>query len=237
MKPAILNISKLTKLFGKERVLDQVSLTVDHGDVFCLLGPNGSGKTTMISCVLSLLTSDAGEVALFDVPHSLSANKRIGVVLEDDGFFRDMSVEKNLEIVCLLKGVSYDLIPDILERLSLLEHRRKRVKKLSQGMRKRLSIACSLIDDPELLIWDEPYNSLDPSGFQLVRQLLSEMKSKGKTIIVSTHLLDEVKKAGTKVGLIYEGVMKEVLCSSEIEQKYGTLEQFYFHHVTAQIRK
>ncbi len=234
MKHAPISISTLTKSFCKQKVLNQISLTVDHGEVFCLLGPNGSGKTTMINCLLSLLHPDEGEIKIFGETKSTRSNKRIGVVLENDGFFRDMSVQKNLELVCLLKGVSFDRIPEILDKFSLLEHRKKRIKTLSLGMRQRLSFASSLIDDPELIVWDEPYNGLDPSGFELVRQMISEMRNHGKTILISTHLLDQVRKTATKVGLIFNGALKEVLRISEIEKKYSTMEQYYFYHVENQ---
>ncbi len=227
----VLNISKLSKSFGEDRILNQVSLSVNHGDVFVLLGPNGSGKTTMINCVLSLLNHDAGEIKLFGEYKNVQSNKRMGVLMEQDGFFQDMSVEKNLKIVCLIKRVPFEAIPEVLNKVSLFEHRKKRIKKLSQGMRKRLAIACSLVGNPDLLIWDEPYNSLDPPGFKLVRQLVEELNNQGKTLFISTHLLDEAKRIGTRVGLIHQGVMKEVMGRNDIDKKYTTMDEFFFHHI------
>ena len=228
----MIELQKLNKAFGKLKILDNVSLSVDHGDVFCLLGPNGSGKTTMINCILSLLKPQSGNIKLFEQENIIAAKKRIGVIMEEDGFYLDMSAEKNLKVVCLIKGVSFDVIPKLLEKVDLTEHRKKRVKKLSQGMRKRLAIASSLIGDPELLIWDEPYNSLDPLGFKFMRELISELQAKGKTIFISTHLLDEAQRSGTKVGLIYKGQIKEILDKQQIVRNYGSMNEFFFHNMT-----
>lgn len=229
----MIEISNLNKYFNNSIILNQVSLSVDRGDVFCLLGPNGSGKTTMINCLLSLLKPQKGEIKLFGQEDIISAKKRIGVIMEEDGFYRDMSAEKNLKVVCLIKSVSLEVIPALLEKVGLTDQRKKRVKKLSQGMRKRLAIASSLIGDPELLIWDEPYNSLDPLGFQFMRNLIVELQSNGKTLFISTHLLDEVQKSGTKVGLIYNGQIKEVLKNQEISDKYKTMDNFFFSNMPA----
>jgi len=227
----MIEIHNLNKSFGNSIILNQVSLSVGHGDVFCLLGPNGSGKTTMINCILSLLRPQSGYIKLLGQEDIITAKKEIGVILEEDGFYRDMSAEKNLKVVCLIKGVSSEVIPALLEKVGLIKQRKKLVKKLSQGMKKRLAIASSMIGDPELMIWDEPYNSLDPLGFQFMRNLIEELKNNGKTILISTHLLDEVQKSGTKVGLIYKGEIKEVLNTQDIVSKYGTIDNFFFNNI------
>lgn len=225
-------VENLTKKFGSFLALDDVSLSFDQGDVFCLLGPNGSGKTTLINCILGLLRPENGLIEFLGSINTELIKNKVGVVLEEDGFFRDLSVEKNIRIVCLIKNVSFDKIPALLEKVSLLEHRKKMVKKLSQGMRKRLAIACSLVGNPELLIWDEPYNGLDPTGFQFMRNLIRDLKMQGKTIMISTHLLDEVKKTASKVGLISDGRVKEILSTEDISLKYKSMDDFYMHHVS-----
>jgi len=229
MRKSVIEVKNLTKYFNKSKILDNISLSVENGEVFCLLGPNGSGKTTLVNCLLSLLKPQKGEVQLLN--GSADAKREIGLIMEDDGFYRDMSVEKNLQIICLMKNIDFKVIPGLLEKVLLTGHRKKRVKKLSQGMRKRLAIASSLIGDPQLLIWDEPYNSLDPPGFQFMRDLISELHSEGKTIFICTHLLDEVKRTATRVGLIYRGQLKAVYCNNEIEKKFETIDNFFFHHV------
>jgi ABC-type multidrug transport system ATPase subunit len=231
MREKAILIQDLSKSFRNFQVLDDVSLEIASGDVFCLLGPNGSGKTTLINCILALLKPDSGAIHIFGESDLVLAKKRMGVVMEEDGFYRDMNAMKNMQIVCLVKNASFDEIPILLKKLSLWDHRRKMVKKLSQGMRKRLAIACSMIGNPDLLIWDEPYNGLDPTGFQFMRTLIGELREQGKTILISTHLLDEVKKTATKTALMHNGKIREVLEVKDISEKYGTMDKFYMHHV------
>lgn len=232
MSNTIIDIQSISKRFNKTQALDNVSLHVDQGDIFCLLGPNGSGKTTMINCMLELLRADKGLIKIFDKSTPDIPKQKIGVLLEEDGFFRDLSAEKNLKIACRIKNVDYEVIPGLLEKVSLFEHRKKRVKKLSQGMRKRLAMAYSLIGDPDLLIWDEPYNSLDPTGFKFMRNLIADLHQQGKTFFISTHMLDEVKKTATHIGLIHNGVFQELNTVEQAIKKYGSVEAFYFTHVS-----
>jgi ABC-type multidrug transport system ATPase subunit len=227
----ILGIINVSKKLDSVLILNDITLNIDQGNVFCLLGPNGGGKTTLINCILALLKPDHGEISIFGNQNLIDCKKRMGIVLEEDGFLGDLSVEKNLRIICCLKNTSSQEIPLLLEKFSLLEHRKKMVKKLSQGMRKRLAIASSLVGNPEFLIWDEPYNGLDPGGFKLIRNLIQDLNYQGKTILISTHLLEEVKKTATNVGLIHNGKLKEILDLKQIIEKYGTLEQFYLHYV------
>ena len=231
MKGDIIRFSSLSKKFREFNVLKNVTLSVDHGEVFCLLGPNGSGKTTMINCLLSLLNPESGSIEVFGSENIQEGKRRIGVLLEDDGFYRDMNAENNLKVICLIKGADFSSIPEILKKFGLYEHRKKKVNKLSQGMRKRLALASSLIGDPELIIWDEPYNGLDASGFNFLRGLIKELNEKGKTLFISTHLLSEVEKTSSKIGLIFQGEMKETLTINEIIKKYESIEGFYFNHI------
>ncbi len=231
MKYHVVHAKNLLKRFDSLTVLDNVSLEIAQGDVFCLLGPNGSGKTTLINCILALLKPDNGVINIFGNSDLVKAKKRIGVVMEEDGFYRDLNVMKNMQIVCLIKNASFDEIPILLQKLSLWDQRKKMIKKLSQGMRKRLAIACSMVGNPDLLIWDEPYNGLDPTGFQFMRNLISELREQGKTILISTHLLDEVKKTATKTALMHKGKIREVLEVKDISEKYGNMDKFYMHHV------
>lgn len=230
-KSQIIQIDNLTKMFGSFRVLNNVSLSLDQGDVFYLLGSNGSGKTTLINCLLAVLEINSGTIQFFGNYDFADIKKRIGVVMEEDGFLRDLSVEKNMKIACLLKEVSFSEIPFLLKLVSLDKHRNKMVKKLSQGMRKRLSIACSLVGNPDLIIWDEPYNGLDPTGFQFMRNMIKQLSEDGKTIFISTHLLDEVYRTANKVALIYNGKIQEVISVSKIETKYGSIDEFYSRYV------
>lgn len=232
----MLEIQNLFKSFSGTEVLKDININIEKGDILCLLGPNGSGKTTIINCVLSLLMPDRGNIRLNNNTNLQTGRQKTGVIMEEDGFYRDLSVEKNLKIACLIKGVDFSVIPGLLEKISLTEHRKKLVKKLSQGMRKRLSIASSLVGNPELLIWDEPYNGLDPTGFQFMRKLIADLnQNTGKTIVISTHLLNEVERTATKIGLIYKGEIKEVLTLEAVRTRFGTVENFYFNYVKENI--
>lgn len=231
MESGAINLRAITKSFGQFKVLDNVTLSVDHGDIFCLLGPNGSGKTTMINCILSLLEPDSGSIRIFGSDDLTQAKKSIGVLLEEDGFFKDLNAWENLKVICLIKGIGFNVIPLLLEKFDLLAHRKKKVSKFSQGMRRRLALASSLIGDPDLVIWDEPYNGLDPSGFRFLRDLIMELKEKGKTLFISTHLLDEVMKTSGRVGLIFQGEIREVIPIDKLTVKYKSMEDFYFHHI------
>ncbi len=231
MESPAINLRTLTKSFGRSKVLDNVTLSVNQGDIFCLLGPNGSGKTTMINCILSLLEPHSGSIRIFGSDDLIQAKNSMGVLLEEDGFFKDMNAWENLKVICLIRGVGFDVIPFLLEKFDLLAHGKKKVSKLSQGMRRRLALASSLIGDPDVIIWDEPYNGLDPSGFRFVRDLIMDLKEKGKTLFISTHLLDEVTKTSNRVGLIFQGQIKEVISLGELKIKYQSIENFYFHHL------
>ena len=232
MNNPALQINNLTKNFKKTVALDNLSLSVGHGEVFCLLGPNGSGKTTMINCVLSLLRPDSGQIKIFGLDNCIAMNHKTGVVLEKEGFFEDMTVEKNMEIICKTKRCPTDDVQSLLEKVSLHDFKNKTVKKLSQGQKKRLSIAGSLIGNPDLIIWDEPYNSLDPDGFLLVRDILSRLQDNRKTVLLATHLLDEAEKVATHIGLLYKGRIIKTSTMREIKESYRSTEEFFFANIS-----
>jgi ABC-type multidrug transport system ATPase subunit len=226
-KPAIV-VRGLSKRFSGKSVLDNAMLTIEEGDIFFLLGPNGSGKTTLINCLLSLVHPDKGEIIVLGSEHLEKAKIRTGIVLEVDGFFGDLSVEKNLQITALIKGEKPEVIPELLHKVDLYEHRNKRVRKLSQGMRKRLAIACSLVGNPDLLIWDEPYNGLDPEGHRFLRELIKALHENGKTLLISTHLLDEAKKSAKTVGILNSGSFREIIQVSDLNTRFDSIDEFYF---------
>jgi ABC-type multidrug transport system ATPase subunit len=232
MSVPVCQTTSLTKCFSKERVLSSVSFEISHGEVFFLLGPNGSGKTTLINNLLGLLRPSSGEVKLFGSADLDQGKKKVGVILEQDGFFNDLSAVKNLRVVCLIKGVGYECIPGLFEKVGLVGHEKKKVKKFSQGMRKRLAIAASMVGDPDFLIWDEPYNALDPDGFRFLRNLIEELNANGKTLLISTHLLEEASRSATRVALLYKSQLKTTLDKIGILDKHKSMEDFYFTYTT-----
>ena len=223
----MLQIHNVNKFYGQFQALKDISFTIEKGNIFCLLGPNGSGKSTLVNCLLSLLKY-SGEIRFETKNNFLREN--IGIIMEEEGFMRDMSIYKNLLVTSVLKKAPLSEIDYLIELVGLKKHKNKRIKKLSLGMRKRLSIANSLIGNPSFLIWDEPYNALDPDGFLFIRQLITELNKQGKTIFICTHLLDEVERIADRVGLIYHGQLLSVMNKKEITAKFGTIENFYLKH-------
>ncbi|MFO8234677.1 MAG: ABC transporter ATP-binding protein [Bacteroidales bacterium] len=220
----MLQIKNLNKFYGKFQALKDVSFYIEPGSIFCLLGPNGSGKSTLVNCLLSL-SKYTGQIS-YKNGNNFSG-KETGIILEEDGFMRDMSAYKNLRVTSILKKEPISKINKLIDLVGLENHKYKRVKKMSQGMKKRLSIANSLIGNPEFLIWDEPYKAIDPDGFIFIRKLISDLNKQGKTILICTHLLDEVERIADHVGLIDEGQLLSVMSKKKIFEKFGSIENYY----------
>lgn len=223
----MITIEHVIKNYGKAHILKDVSLQVRKGRILFLLGPNGSGKSTLINCILSLVKYGGA------IRYNNFTKKDIGLILEDEGFCKDLNIYKNLRIDSMVKkgDVSADELNHLVTKVGLGGQEKKLVKKLSMGMRKRLSIASALINDPDILIWDEPYNSLDPEGIIFLRELIISLNKKGKTLIICTHLLDEVEKTADDIALIYNGKILSVMEKNEIMQQFDSLENFYLHHI------
>ena len=206
-----LSTSQLTFDFGSHRAVDSVSLSVPEGSIYGFLGPNGAGKTTTIRLLLGLLRPTSGSVSLFDQPLAANPNQayaRIGALIEMPSLYSHLSGGANLEITRRLYGADRSRIDRVLELVEMTDAADKRVKHYSLGMKQRLGLANALINDPELLILDEPTNGLDPSGIRDMRDLLIRLnQEEGKTIFISSHLLAEMNKLATHVGIIRNGQM------------------------------
>jgi len=223
----MLQFINVNKFYNKFHALKDVSFNIETGKVFCLLGPNGSGKSTLVNCLLSLLKY-SGQIN-YDTESNFS-HEKIGIIMEDEGFMRDMSIYKNLVVTSILKRAPLSEIEDLIELVGLKDHKNKSIKKISMGMKKRLAIANSLVGNPNFLIWDEPYNALDPDGFIFIRKLIEDLNKQGKTILICTHLLDEVERMADHVGLIFQGQLLSVMHKNEISKKYGSVENYYLHY-------
>ncbi|MTI20174.1 ABC transporter ATP-binding protein [Fulvivirga sp. RKSG066] len=212
----VLSIKNLTKHYGRVKALNNLSLDVARGNVFGILGPNGSGKTTTLGILLDVINKTSGEFAWFGQPPSKEVRKRIGAILETPIFYPYLSATKNLQIVAKIKGASVENIDPVLKRVELYERRHDKFRTYSLGMKQRLSIASALLCDPEVMILDEPTNGLDPQGIAEIRELIKEIAKDGKTIILASHLLDEVQKVCShfcvlkKGNLIYTGSVEDV---------------------------
>jgi ABC-2 type transport system ATP-binding protein len=222
MQP-ILSIKGISKSYGSIQALQNVSYEVPQGAVFGLLGPNGSGKTTMLSIILDVLKADTGTFNWFGKPGSPETRKRIGSLLETPNFYHYLSAVDNLKITSAISGRGNDQsIDEVLKIVKLFERKNSRFSTYSLGMKQRLAIGAALLGNPEVLLFDEPTNGLDPVGIAEIRELIKELAKQGKTIIMASHLLDEVEKVCTHVAimkrgkLLAAGPVDEVLANEDI---------------------
>ncbi len=205
MEP-ILKIENLTKNYGAIYAINNLSLTVNRGDIFGILGPNGSGKTTTLSIILGIIKQDTGNFTWFNKANILD-NKKIGALVEQPNFYPYLSLVDNLNIVAEIKQVSNieKEINRVLELVSLHERQLSKFNTLSLGMKQRLALAALLLGDPEILILDEPTNGLDPKGIVEVREIIISEAEKGKTIIIASHILSEIEKVCSHVAILQKG--------------------------------
>ncbi len=212
-----LKIQQLSKSFGKIKAVQKLDLEVQPGQIYGILGPNGSGKTTTLGMILDVVAPDSGSFSWFEGMPNIEARKQIGSILETPCFLPYLTAVKNLEIVAHIKKAGKDRIDDVLKQIGLYERKDDKFKTYSLGMKQRLSIGAALLSDPPVLILDEPTNGLDPQGIAEVRQLIVDIANQGKTILIASHLLDEVQKVCThfcvlKQGVkIHEGAVSETL--------------------------
>lgn len=216
----ILNISNLTKKYGSLTAVNNLSFTIQKGNVYGILGPNGSGKSTTLGITLNVVNETSGSFSWFDGQTSThNALKKVGAIIERPNFYPYMSAYKNLKLVCKIKDISEDKIDEKLELVGLLDRRNSKFKTFSLGMKQRLAIASALLNDPEILILDEPTNGLDPQGIHQIRALIKEIASHGTTILLASHLLDEVEKVCSHVVVLrkghklYEGPVDQMISS------------------------
>lgn len=205
MQETVLSIHHLSKRYGNIRAVDNLSLEVEKGSVFGILGPNGSGKTTTLGIVLSVINASNGNYSWFGKAPSKDDRKRIGAILEVPIFYPYLSGQRNLEIVAKIKGCSYESIPEVLEAVDLTDRRKSNFKTYSLGMKQRLAIAAAMLANPEVMILDEPTNGLDPQGIAEIRELILKIAASGMTIILASHLLDEVQKVCSHVVVLDKG--------------------------------
>ncbi|PHO00982.1 ABC transporter ATP-binding protein, partial [Rhodobacteraceae bacterium 4F10] len=203
----ILSIQNLDKKYGKVHAVNNLSFDIQKGTVYGILGPNGSGKSTTLGIILNVVNKTSGNFSWFNGNLSThEALKKVGAIIERPNFYPYMSAVQNLQLICKIKGVSYDKIEEKLKTVNLYERRNSKFKTYSLGMKQRLAIASALLNDPEILILDEPTNGLDPQGIHEIRQIIKEIAKNGTTILLASHLLDEVEKVCSHVVVIRNGV-------------------------------
>lgn len=218
----ILSIRGLSKSYKNIQAIQNLNLNISEGQAYGILGPNGSGKTTTLSIVTGIIRQDEGSFSWFGETPNANQRKSIGSLIETPHFYPYLNLEKNLKIICDIKGISYGDIYRVLETARLEERKKSRFSTLSLGMKQRLGIAAALLGDPRILVLDEPTNGLDPEGIAEVREVVIEQVEKGKTLILASHILSEVEKICTHVAILKKGELlangpvKELLAEEEI---------------------
>lgn len=211
----VLTLNSVSKSYGPIQALKNVSFEVPAGSVFGILGPNGSGKTTLLGIVLDVLRADSGTYSwLGGTPHA-QARRNIGSLLETPNFYHYMSAWNNLEISAAIKQRGKDDRQAVLEMTGLWQRKDSKFKTFSLGMKQRLAIAAALLGNPDVLVFDEPTNGLDPAGIAEIRELIIQLNREGKTIIMASHLLDEVEKVCTHVAILKKG---DLLLSGKVDE-------------------
>jgi ABC-2 type transport system ATP-binding protein len=201
----VLTIKNLTKDFGRLRAVNNLNLEVKSGQVFGMLGPNGSGKTTTLGMLMGVVNPTAGSFTWFGEAPTHHLRRKIGAVLEHPIFYPYLTGQKNLELNAMIKQCPVENIPGVLELVELADRKHDKYKTYSLGMKQRLAIASSLLNEPTVLILDEPTNGLDPMGIAEIRELIRKIAANGKTIILASHLLDEVQKVCTHFAVLKKG--------------------------------
>ncbi|EKF56314.1 hypothetical protein I215_02288 [Galbibacter marinus] len=227
----ILTVNHLTKKFHFLTAVNDVSFTIKKGNVYGILGPNGSGKSTTLGMVLNVVNETSGSFTWFEGTSTThQALKKVGAIIERPNFYPYMSAEQNLKLVCKIKEVSPEKIHEKLELVGLLDRKDSKFKAYSLGMKQRLAIASALLNDPEILILDEPTNGLDPQGIHQIRSIIKKIAASGTTILLASHLLDEVEKVCTHAIILRKGHM---IYSGRVDQM--TASHGFFELKTSQM--
>jgi ABC-type multidrug transport system ATPase subunit len=204
---AVLTLDNIKKSYGRIQALKGVSFDVPEGSVFGILGPNGSGKTTLLGTVMDVLKADSGHYKWFGEGAPEDQRKQIGTLLETPNFYHYLSGERNLRIAAEIKQRGQNDVEAVLRKVNLYERRTSKFSSYSLGMKQRLALAAALLGNPSVLVLDEPTNGLDPVGIAETRTLVRMLAKEGKTIILASHLLDEVEKVCTHVAILLKGVL------------------------------
>jgi ABC-2 type transport system ATP-binding protein len=221
----ILSLKNLDKKFGRVHAVNNLSFDIEKGNVYGILGPNGSGKSTTLGIILNVVNKTSGEFSWFDGNLSThQALKKVGAIIERPNFYPYMTAIQNLSLICKIKDISTEKINEKLKIVNLFERRNSKFKTYSLGMKQRLAIASALLNNPEILILDEPTNGLDPQGIHEIREIIQKIAKNGTTILLASHLLDEVEKVCSHVVVIREGVKLYSGRVDEMSASHGLFE-------------
>ena len=201
----VLDIQNLAKKYGSITAVNDLNLKVNKGEIFGILGPNGSGKTTTLGVILGIIKANKGSYSWFEGKYGNDERLHIGALLETPNFYPFLSAYRNLEIIAHIKRTTSPKIDDLLTLVNLTDRKDSSFRTFSFGMKQRLAIAAAMVGDPEVLIFDEPTNGLDPQGITEVREIVTRIAHHGKTVIMASHILDEVEKVCSHVAIIKKG--------------------------------
>ena len=221
----ILSLKNLDKKYGSVHAVNNLSFDIKKGNIYGILGPNGSGKSTTLGIILNVVNKSSGNFSWFNGSVSThEALKKVGAIIERPNFYPYMTAVQNLKLICKIKEISTEIIDEKLKTVNLYERKNSKFSTFSLGMKQRLAIASALLNDPEILILDEPTNGLDPQGIHEIRQIITEIASKGTTILLASHLLDEVEKICSHVIVIRNGIKLYSGSVDEMTASKGFLE-------------
>ncbi len=221
----ILSLKNLDKKYGRVHAVNNLSFDIQKGNVYGILGPNGSGKSTTLGIILNVVNRTSGDFSWFNGKLSThQALKKVGAIIERPNFYPYMTARQNLSLICTIKGITTEKIDEKLKTVNLYERRNSKFRTFSLGMKQRLAIASALLNDPEILILDEPTNGLDPQGIHEIRQIIKGIAKNGTTILLASHLLDEVEKVCSHVVVIRKGIKLYSGRVDEMTASNGLLE-------------
>lgn len=221
MNNTVIKLRDISKKRGQTEILNHLNMTVYQKDIYGFIGQNGAGKSTTMKIIMSLIKETQGQLELFDSLDNQINRSRIGAIIENPAFYPYMTAYENLKYYVQYKGiVEINSIEKVLKMVGLKNVRKKKYKNYSLGMKQRLGLALALINNPDLLILDEPLNGLDPQGIVELREILSHLNKKyGITMLISSHILDELEMIATRYGFIHQGQMIEEITAEKLQEK------------------
>lgn len=234
----IVKVKNLCKSYGTSEILKNVNMTIRDGEIYGLLGPNGAGKTTIMKILVQLTKATSGTIEYWGKTMDKDSFKilsNIGNIIEYPSFYQNLTARTNLELHCSYMSMGFEDIDKMLERVGLGNKADMKVSKFSLGMKQRLGLARAMLHNPKLLILDEPINGLDPMGIQEIRNLLMDLKKKGTTILISSHILAEVQLIADRVAIINDGKILEELSIEDMKNNQD-LESYFIKRMSEEAK-
>ena len=220
----VVEVSRVSKSFKGVKVVDSVSFNIGQGEIFGMVGPNGAGKTTTIRMLMDIIKPDSGEIKILGEPINEAIKNRIGYLPEERGLYRKLTVSESLSYLAALKNMRRRLAreraEELLKRVNMLPHKDKKTEELSHGMGQLIQFVATILHNPELVVFDEPFVALDPVNTQLLKELILELRSQGKSVILSTHMMNQVEELCDRILMINKGQAVLYGSLSEIKSRY-----------------